>query len=445
MGKIKNINTILGTVYLKVDNDETILQQAGAVGITNEFKGKKYFIITDLLGRKIPDANYYLNGYLSNAGYKVREQAFSALKIFYSYIELFMLEQSLKQGLTKQQVNGLLEFLKGGNRSGTAWDLEIDTVRSNKTISTYLNVYRDFYSSIFNISDSALHAKKNIGVIRGTGLLGHANKKALEIYESNPKTKKLMLTPKYIKQEEYKLIVDLIEQEYSIREDVIIKLMYEYSLRIGEVLGITFEDIEETSDDDVYKIILRNRVSDKPFQCAKSVLNPSDTNEYSTREYSQEKIGYQVVYIHEEMKELIEEYIDEVWDEQVLSKSPKKKSNLLNASKADTVTFKENPYNKENYYIFISKQHYKPLTQTGWNKVLRSIFEKVGIKLDDKVRKDNLSHRFRHGFAMNKVKEGLNEMELAAALRHSGTHSVQKYYNPDEEDYIQLLKKTRVK
>ncbi|MDQ7864028.1 hypothetical protein RCO48_31965 [Peribacillus frigoritolerans] len=44
---------------------------------------------------------------------------------------------------------------------------------------------------------------------------------------------------------------------------------------------------------------------------------------------------------------------------------------------------------------------------------------------------------------MNKVKEGVTEVELADKLRHSGTHTVKRYYNPDEEDYIELLKKQR--
>lgn len=445
MGVIQSINTVLGTVFRKIDDTEQVLQQVGAIGFVKEYQGKKYFVITDLLGRRISDANYYLNDYLDGAGYKVREQAFSALKVFYSYIELFMLEHSFKKGLNKQQVNGLIEFLKGGTKRGTAWDLEIDTVRSNKTISIYLSVYREFYSSVFNITDSALHTKKNIGISRGNGLLGHANKKNLEVYESNPKTKNMLKAPKYIKESQYKKIVELIEHEYSLREYIIVKLMYEYSLRIGEVLGLTFEDIENTYDDEIYRLILRNRVSDKPFQYAKSVMNPRNEMEYSSKEYSQENIGYQIVYIDDEMKNLIDDYIDEVWDERILSNSKKKKNNLLNESKADSIKGEENFYHKNNYYIFVSQHHYKPLTQTGWNKILRSIFEKVDIKVDDNVRRDNLSHRFRHGYAMNKVKSGFNQLELATALRHSDTHSVKQYYNPDEEDYIELLKITRKK
>lgn len=38
--------------------------------------------------------------------------------------------------------------------------------------------------------------------------------------------------------------MSLIEDKYTLREKIIVKLMYEYGLRIGEVLGLTLEDIQ---------------------------------------------------------------------------------------------------------------------------------------------------------------------------------------------------------
>ncbi len=444
MGSITSKETVLGTIYEKRNNAGDVLQQVGSIGFVKECNGRSHFVITDLLGIRNNKASHYLNIHLCDSSYKVKEQAFSALKLFFSFIDLFSLNKSFVRGFNDQEVKSLKQFIKGGIRKGTIWDMDINTTRSNKTISIYLGIYRDFYKNTLNITDSSLHKKSTLQITNGDGFLGHTEKKVIERYDSNPRTKRINKAPKYIKLSEYEKIVTLINNKYTLRDHIIVKLMYEYGLRIGEVLGLTLEDINPTEDDQIFSLTLRNRVSDKSWQHCKNLLIPQYIHQYSENEYLTKKIGYGIVYIHYEMKEMLEEYIEEIiWDERLLSKSKKKKENLFFKSKSDSITNEENLFNKDNYYIFLSHLQYLPLTQGGWNKLLRNIFEESGLKLDVTTKKDNLSHRFRHGFAMNKVKEGLTEIELAEALRHSGTHSVKTYYNPDEEDYILLLKKQK--
>lgn len=56
-----------------------------------------------------------------------------------------------------------------------------------------------------------------------------------------------------------------------------------------------------------------------------------------------------------------------------------------------------------------------------------------------RIRKNNLNHRFRHGFAMFKVLiEKYDELKLAHVLRHSRKSSVKVYFNPTEEDLIEF-------
>ncbi|MGG0433217.1 tyrosine-type recombinase/integrase [Priestia megaterium] len=441
---IKSKNTVLGTIYEKTNGKKTIIQQTGAIGFIKDYRGKKHFIITYLSGEPIDKANYYLNEHLSTSSYKVREMAFSALKIFFSYISLNV-AVPYETGLDKQEVASLVNFIKGGLSKGTNWTLDVEVRRSNKTVNAYLSVYRDFYKHILKVDDSYLHEKKAINISRRyRGFMAHTNKSREQVYKSALKIAESSLVPKYIKEAEYEKIIETVKGQYSIRDQIIIKLMYEYSLRIGEVLGLTLEDIEETEEPDVYRLLLRNRASDKPWQLAKNLFQPSEQEQYETEEYNTKKIGYHVIYIDDEMKELIEDYIDEVWDEKVLSKSKKKKVNLQKLALADSVTGLSNIYNDANYYIFLNHGYFTPLTQSGWNKVLRQILSSIGIKVDEKVRKDNLNHRFRHGFAMNKVKnERYSHLELAEALRHSGIESVKIYYNPDEEEYIRLLRTQR--
>ena len=63
--------------------------------------------------------------------------------------------------------------------------------------------------------------------------------------------------------------------------------------------------------------------------------------------------------------------------------------------------------------------------------------------MDKNKRETNLSHRFRHGFAMNLVKQGALEFELQKALRHSSPDSCKAYYNPDDDDKVELLMKNK--
>ncbi|MDQ7864026.1 hypothetical protein RCO48_31955 [Peribacillus frigoritolerans] len=84
-----------------------------------------------------------MNVYLADSSYKVREGAFSALKVLYSYLDLYGVID-YEKGLDKLQVQTLKDFLKGGKKRGNLWSLELDTNRSNNTIRNYLAVYRDF-------------------------------------------------------------------------------------------------------------------------------------------------------------------------------------------------------------------------------------------------------------------------------------------------------------
>ena len=54
---------------------------------------------------------------------------------------------------------------------------------------------------------------------------------------------KNVMMPMYFKENEYNEIINIIKQKYTVREHLIIHLMYNFGLRIGEVLGLTSEDL----------------------------------------------------------------------------------------------------------------------------------------------------------------------------------------------------------
>ena len=94
-----------------------------------------------------------------------------------------------------------------------------------------------------------------------------------------------------------------------------------------------------------------------------------------------------------------------------------------------------------NAYVFLSK-NYTPIAGGAWNRIMKNIFQQVGIQIDRGKKTDNLNHRFRHGFAMFKVlHEGFDEIKLAYVMRHSNTNSVRAYFNPTEDDLIVFASK----
>ncbi len=68
---------------------------------------------------------------------------------------------------------------------------------------------------------------------------------------------------------------------------------------------------------------------------------------------------------------------------------------------------------------------------------------KPGFQWIKNKKETNLSHRFRHAFAMKLVKKGAREFELQEALRHTSPESCKVYYNPDDDDKVELLIKNK--
>src|SRR5699024_1416998 len=106
-------------------------------------------------------------------------------------------------------------------------------------------------------------------------------------------------------------------------------------------------------------------------------------------------------------------------------------SNMLQKSQADSIDSVE-----KNYYLFLSKNG-SPLTSSGWNYWLRSFFNELKIHTDKTSKKTNLSHRFRHGYAMYLINElNLTLEEVSRYMRHRSITSTYVYYNPTEEEIM---------
>ena len=416
--------------------------------VHRDYNTREYTILYDSNMNPIKDAFEFLNYEFLTSSPNTKSQVVSALRLLYSFLELFDLKI---ESLTDENINNLKYFLKGYSPNGNFISIDLDTDRSNSTINIYLSFFRK-YAEFLNIQDSNLskispiknksYVSKNDGVMVET-----------KSYVHNERVKRNKGVPKYISLPEYKKILEVIDKEYSLREKCMVRLMFEGGLRIGEVLGLTSEDIKiETFLDkrtqtnfEAGVIYFRNRITDKEYQLAKRRMPITTRRTYRTKAYRDDTTK---TFISLELIDLIFEYMNTAHDSYNRKTTTSKKlfdKNYKNYTVTDIVDKRGNidedgyPILDENCYVFINSIG-KPLSITLWNRILRQIYTKCNIKLDRGKKENNLSHRLRHGFAMFLVQYKRIKIEdLMKLMRHVSILSTEKYYNPTDDD-IALIK-----
>ena len=75
------------------------------------------------------------------------------------------------------------------------------------------------------------------------------------------------------------------------------------------------------------------------------------------------------------------------------------------------------------------------------NNIDPEYFTEAGIPIDSDIRENNLSHRFRHGFAMFHARyseRSVDALVLQKMMRHKSISSTMVYYNPTPEDELKI-------
>lgn len=74
----------------------------------------------------------------------------------------------------------------------------------------------------------------------------------------------------------------------------IFRLCCDHGLRPGEILGLTRNDLVQTVDKEtgelLYKVRLRNRLSDRKDQCAKKLRHPFKADHYDTKDFRESSL-----------------------------------------------------------------------------------------------------------------------------------------------------------
>ncbi|MEW9502153.1 tyrosine-type recombinase/integrase [Jeotgalibacillus marinus] len=420
----KNPSLTTYLVTLNSENSRLVSLQI----ITKIRNSNKYLLLINTNGETNQDVFYFINYICQYDTFNSRLQSIQALKLLYSFSEIVV--KNISQ-FTHKDFADLSRFILGQSVNGSqeTWKLEIS--RSINTHNVYMATIRKYYRHL-DLTDKSIFDSTVVGIGKSTiGLLGHTKKRKEVKYNSSISKIENKKVPKFITLEEYKGIKLNLESDptlLNLRNEVIIDLMYLKGLRLGEVLGLTLEDIKKHADNENAGVIfIRNRLSDKSYQYAKNCIHPQSRNDYETAIYKER--GVQQIVIPEGLKNKIDNYILKSRD--LFSVSDRVLSNMLQKSQADSLDSAE-----KNYYLFLSKNG-SPLTSSGWNYWLRGFFNELKIYTDKTSKKTNLSHRFRHGYAMYLINElNLTLEEVCRYMRHRSITSTYVYYNPTEEEIM---------
>ena len=473
---IEEANTRKNVFYKYfIDNEsdkKTLLKTVEFTCESAKEKKDEYYILYDSNMIPIKDFFSFINYQFLTDSPNTKFQAISALRLLYSFLELFDLD--FKE-LTDDDINNLKYFLRGYSPKGSLITINLNTNRSNTTINTYLSMFRR-YADFLNIKDSNLN--KISPVSSKTYIAGTDIEYTTKSYAHNEPVNEKKTVPRYISVAQYKKVLEIIDRDYTIREKCMVRLMFEAGLRIGEVLGLTSEDIQykKFTNPDTEKVsetgvvYIRNRITDKKYQLAKGLTKPTTRRAYSVGAYKDETTR---AYITLNLYDLIDEYIENFHNLDNYKKKDEKDNEAVEFNCLDSILnpeseydikkkndrslalFKKNyekytitdivdkkantdkhgfPILKNNFYIFINSLG-KPLSIDSWNKILREIFKKSGIKLDSEKKEHNLSHRFRHGYAMYLARVLHYPVEkIQKRLRHKSIKSTLVYFRPTEYD-----------
>ncbi len=392
-----------------------------------EYNGFLYFILYDDNMNVIQPAYEYLNFNLKENPLTTRSKSAFALRLLYCFLSLSKYDiKKINERIFKE----LLFFLRGININPKEYEMK--TQRSAHTVNGYLSIYRTYFG-INNIKCNALFRSH---ISQSTTNIGNDFTSMIERkkYDNNLKISKVRsgIVPRYISPEDFRRIYKLALNKKDKTAQLIMHLMYGYGLRLGEVLGITMEDITEIYDNNtlVPVIILRNRISDKKFQFAKNLIHVLDKRQYESSDYYNSKYKIIITY---DLYELLLEYIEETH-----SFAIEKYANNYAAGIADIVSIRNKP--DTNHYVFLNR-YGRVLSDQTWNNKLKKYFKDANIPLDLEIRENNLSHRFRHGFAMFHARfseHPVDVLTLQKLLRHKSISSTMIYYNPTIEDEFNI-------
>ena len=396
----------------------------------------------------------YLHVIAASRSPKSRWIIANIFKLMYSFMHLmgYTIET-----MTYEQALSLVDFLKNSSRYVISGE---DLARENNTVALYLSYIRS-YAKWLGHDDS--HPLLRTNLVRYTDSYGNrqvALKNNLSVRHHSEDTIRYYIKPdEYIRIREAKCFTN---KHNRLLVKSIVDLMFLQGLRIGEVLGLTLEDVC-MEPDGMTCISIRNRFSKDKFRLAKGCVNVASPMNYTDKEYQTEDIGFQIVYLQRETARTLADYITATHDFlPPRSRADKaafrrRKETYKKNTVADTVSdyirsdfvrkeMKLSPLGQrsidgKNHYLFLNSS-FGPLKDTHWNGLLKEVMIDEHIGVDFGRKKFGLNHRFRHGFAIYLLRDmKMEPHEVMKYMRQHSIESIEPYVKLTAEDVLNLRNK----
>lgn len=365
----------------------------------------------------------YLNIEMRRSPFTTRSKSAHALRLLYCFLAL---SKCSPNEISEQVFDQMICFLKGINGGPNEYSLK--TLRTNSTINGYMSIYRNYFR-VMDIPCVSLF-RHRIDSSRTFSSKDFNNSSEQIRFDKNLRTSQYSsdTVPKYISPSDYKEIFSLALQKKDRTARIIFHLAYGYGLRLGEILGITLEDIIEVHENGKTfpVIILRNRISDRRFQFSKGLMHPIDRRQYFAKDYRVSNWRIPITY------DFYDQLIDYIETTHAYYQTTYPAN--YERTQADIVSYSDMP--DRNHYVFLNR-YGRVLSDQTWNNQLRAYYINVGIPFDRELQDSNLTHRFRHGFAMFHARfspRPVDALVLQKMLRHASMSSTMIYYNPTSED-----------
>ena len=392
-------------------------------------EGKPAIVVLDRHGRVRPDPTRYLTNTRDILPVGSRQQMARALQLLYVFCDLNGYDP---KALSFEKVDEFIAFLLGASVQDEPGHPR-RTIRSAKTVNAYYGMVKRYVRTMGWPMEaySHYHEVKVSGPMGAEYAMERTVKKDDHTLKAGTVTEKEI--PKHVTPKQMKAMAKNMKEAGDRTSLLVSHLQYSYGLRCGEVLGLTEEDfyIEDEGDGPIYKMVLRNRISDRLDQSCKGLMHPFDPKQYQGSHY---KGSRHIIEITRATYDRVQEYIR--WVRHTWKMTARQRENYEKDTEADCVYIPQHP----NRYIFVGSNGRRLSCQT-WNNRLAWYFTQIGIELDYGCKRFNCSHRLRHGFAMFHAQYSahpMNIFELQRALRHASPNTCAIYYSILPEDERKL-------
>lgn len=389
------------------------------------FNDKKYYLLYNGDYTLNEDVFRYLNEDCEFAP-ETKAKILTSLKYLYSFSELFDVDI---RKMTETDVKKLIQFLLGRTVENETYKLSSEI--QSKTANDYLIQIR-MYIEYLGCDNHPLTETKTVRKMVFDRLAGTKMVNVKSFTHKIAYNDKVEL-PDYIEIEEYKKVRQYFIDKNNQIMVMIIDLMYMEGMRVGEVLGLTYEDVKQGYDENgnlAYKLITRNRLSDKDGQSAKYMLHPLTKADYDSEYAKQRGVGYDEVNISRTTYNELLNFIEET----VTYHQNQNGKRWYKASIADVINeqeFKE----KYNFYLFLNTVG-RPMSRKTVNNLLHEAHKAVGIeKIETNYKSKHVAHLYRHGFAMYQLDVMKTPIhDLMKLMRHKNLSSTLIYLTPKTSD-----------